>query len=330
MPSGETTIPSPSLPPIRQAMILCAGEGSRLRPLTESVPKPLVPLVARAPDRPGAPAPTPLGWLVDALVSFGIEKIVINTHYLADKISAFVAELRQCMKNPPTFILSHETKLLDSGGGIYNALNHFEGKPFYVLNGDTLWATPRHSGPTTAIPSPHDYTACPHLCPLTLMAEGHKAHPQALALLGLATLDTVKGYDQAGDYKLDAQGWPHRIGRGAPEVPHHLPFVFTGLRVVHPRLFHGVPYAKGDAFSLLPLLDKAEHPLGEPLGHSHGTLMDNDPATSSASPNLRAVIMPSTLTWWTINDPGTLDLLRQEMAAGYLSKKKRKNHYAHG
>lgn len=107
--------------PIKQAMILAAGYGKRLQPLTLSTPKPLVQVC-------GKPL---LAHTLTELHAAGIEKTVINTHHLASQIHDYLRE-------EPT-IISHEETLLDTGGGVYKALPHFGEEPFLLLNADSYW-----------------------------------------------------------------------------------------------------------------------------------------------------------------------------------------------
>ena len=104
----------PSMP--KRAMVLAAGLGLRMRPLTEQVPKPLVEVAGR-------PLISPI---LDALAAFGIEEAVVNIHYLADQMRTFASGVTS-----PKLILSDETaKLLDSGGGVKNALPNLGREPF--------------------------------------------------------------------------------------------------------------------------------------------------------------------------------------------------------
>ena len=105
------------------AMILAAGRGERLRPFTDQTPKPLIsvrgkPLLEHQ-----------LGWLRRA----GIEHAVINLHHLAEQIESFCSERRE---TTPQIRFSHEAELLETGGGILNALPLLGTEPFLLLNGD--------------------------------------------------------------------------------------------------------------------------------------------------------------------------------------------------
>jgi MurNAc alpha-1-phosphate uridylyltransferase len=111
-----------TFPPIKQAMILAAGYGKRLRPLTDKTPKPLIPIAGRP----------LLDYTLAQLQQAGIAKIVINTHHLA-------TQMHDYLQGYPAVIISHEETLLDTGGGIAKALPHFKGQPFVLINADAYW-----------------------------------------------------------------------------------------------------------------------------------------------------------------------------------------------
>jgi MurNAc alpha-1-phosphate uridylyltransferase len=99
---------------ITKAMILCAGFGKRLRPLTLSSPKPLLKIDGK----------TLLSNTLNILEQFGIKQVVINVHYLGEQIIDYIKK---------------KDKILDTGGGVLNALQHFSNEPFIVINPDTIW-----------------------------------------------------------------------------------------------------------------------------------------------------------------------------------------------
>ena len=111
---------------IRKAMILAAGYGKRMLPLTETVPKPLIKIGPK----------NLLERSIELLIKIGVREIVLNTYHLSHKIEEFVKK-----KNYEASInLIREEKLLDTGGGILNATKQFEDDPFFVLNPDTIWS----------------------------------------------------------------------------------------------------------------------------------------------------------------------------------------------
>ncbi len=110
---------------IDTAMILGAGLGTRMRPLTDMVPKPLVRLDGRA----------LIDHALDRLQEAGITRVVVNVHYLADQLEAHL----KGRKSPQILISDERGKLLDTGGGVVNALPLLGDKPFLIHNADTAW-----------------------------------------------------------------------------------------------------------------------------------------------------------------------------------------------
>src|SRR5580658_1599381 len=111
--------------PITRAMIMAAGLGTRMRPLTTNLPKPLV-------EVRGKPL---IDHAIDRLVQAGVKLIVVNVHYRADLLKAHLAK-----RTDVEIKISDETDvLLGTGGGIVKALPYFEGQPFFVHNSDSIW-----------------------------------------------------------------------------------------------------------------------------------------------------------------------------------------------
>jgi MurNAc alpha-1-phosphate uridylyltransferase len=191
--------------PITRAMIMAAGLGTRMRPLTDATPKPLVPVRGRA----------LIDHVIDRLAAAGVTLVVVNTHYKAEMIKAHLAgrgdvEIR---------ISDESDALLDSGGGILKALPHFEGEAFYHANADTVWA----EGASSALGK--------------LSARWDEAEMDALMLLA-PTVSTVC-YDGRGDFMMDAEGHLGRVPEGRIS-----PFVWMSIEILHPRLFDGVKPGK--------------------------------------------------------------------------------------
>ena len=111
---------------ITKAMILCAGFGKRLRPLTFSTPKPLLKIGGN----------TLLSNALNILEQFGIKQVVINVHYLGDQIIDYV---KNNEFNMAITTVHEKDKILNTGGGVLNALQHFSNEPFIVINPDTIW-----------------------------------------------------------------------------------------------------------------------------------------------------------------------------------------------
>ncbi len=160
--------------PPRQAMVLAAGLGTRLRPLTATLPKPLVELNGR----------TLLDHAIDRLAAAGVEHVVVNTHYLAAMVAAQLA-----IREQPRIEISEETELLDTGGGVARALASL-GEAFFVVNADVFWLDGKDSA---------------------LLRLAHSFDPGSTdAMLLLQRTVTAVGYEGSGDYLLDPSGRPRR------------------------------------------------------------------------------------------------------------------------
>jgi MurNAc alpha-1-phosphate uridylyltransferase len=107
-----------------RAFILAAGKGTRLRPHTDTMPKPMVDIVGSSIIRRA----------IAKLVQAGVTDIVVNLHHLGDVLEEHLKEVKGV-----NIILSREEELLETGGGIKKALHHFGDEPFYIINGDALW-----------------------------------------------------------------------------------------------------------------------------------------------------------------------------------------------
>ena len=208
------------------AMVLAAGKGLRMRPLTEHTPKPLIPVAGRS----------MLDRAFDRLDEARVPHRVVNAHWLGDQIAAHLA-------NHPGVVISHEDALLETGGGVAFALPLLGPSAFFVYNADIIWI----DGARPALPR---------------LAE-HWDDTQMDALLMLQPVGNAFGYDGAGDFAMDVAGRLRRRGADA-----RVPFVFTGVQILHPRLFAGAP--KG-AFSLNILYDRAQA-----AGRLFGLVHDGD------------------------------------------------------
>ena len=197
------------------AMVLAAGLGTRLRPVTADLPKPLVTVGGR----------TLLDRILDRLVAAGVGTAVVNTHHCADRIEAHLAGRRA-----PRIEICREETLLDTGGGVAAALAKLGPGPFYVINGDVLWLDAKRGA-------------------LERLARAWRDEDTD-GLLLLHPVVSAEGYRGPGDYFLDQVGGLRR--RHEQQVA---PFVFTGVQLLHPRLFAGAPEGP---FSLNLLYDRAE------------------------------------------------------------------------
>jgi MurNAc alpha-1-phosphate uridylyltransferase len=183
-------------------MVLAAGNGMRMRPLTDRTPKPLITVG-------GKPL---LDNVLDRLAAAGVETAVVNVHHLADQIERHVAGRRK-----PRIVISDErANLLDTGGGVVKALPSLGAAPFYHLNSDTIWIDGVKSN-------------------LVRLAEGFDAAKMDALLLLAATSSSV-GYGGRGDFTMAPDGRLRR--RTEREVA---PFVYAGVAILSPALFAGAP-----------------------------------------------------------------------------------------
>jgi MurNAc alpha-1-phosphate uridylyltransferase len=186
---------------VTHAMVLAAGLGLRMRPLTLERPKPLISVA-------GKPM---LDHALDRVAAAGIETAVVNTHYKGEMIAAHLADRRS-----PRIVLSPEADLLETGGGIKRALPQLGTKPFLSINADILWL----DGPTPAIDR--------------LIAAWNPDVMDALLLVHPAV--AAFGYDGKGDFHMDPLGRLTR--RRSGEIA---PFVFAGVQILKPELFKDAP-----------------------------------------------------------------------------------------
>lgn len=187
---------------IKRAMVMAAGKGTRMRPLTDTMPKPLVPLAGR-----------PLiDHVLDRLETAGIEEVVVNTHYFADMLEAHLASRRS-----PRIILSDErAELLDTGGGAKKALPLLGDDPIITFNSDSVWV---EGGDDTL---------------RSLMDAFDPARMDALLLL--AEVKNTIGFVGRGDFEMDVEG--HLVRRKPDGTA---PFMFAGVQIIKPALFADGP-----------------------------------------------------------------------------------------
>jgi N-acetyl-alpha-D-muramate 1-phosphate uridylyltransferase len=201
---------------IRTAMILAAGLGTRMRPLTATRPKPLVAVA-------GKPL---IDHVLDRLRTAGVQRAVINLHYLPDVLQAHLATQGGGIE----IVLSDErAALLETGGGIAKALPLIEDDRFLVANSDNLWV----DGPVRAID--------------LLDRQWDDAAMDALLLL--VPIARANCHGGRGDFRIGPLGALQR-----PAVGKMAPFVFTGVQLVSKRLFEDAPEGR---FSMNLLWDRA-------------------------------------------------------------------------
>jgi len=194
------------------AMALAAGLGTRMRPITLTIPKPLVSVAGR----------TMLDRALDHLRAQGIQHIVVNTHWLPHCIQDHLSQSLDVT-------ISHEDVILETGGGVTKALPLLGTHPFFVVNCDIIWT----DGPQSA---------------LSRLVEAWDDSTMD-ALLLLHPLETAVGYEGTGDFHAEPGQRPRRREPGQSA-----PYLFTGVQILHPRLFQNAPMGK---FSLNVLYDRA-------------------------------------------------------------------------
>lgn len=204
----------PSIVP-RTAMVLAAGFGERMRPLTAQMPKPMVPVA-------GKPL---LDHVLDRLAEAGVERAVVNVHYLADQIERHVAGRTK----PRVTISDERARILGTGGGVVKALPLLGDAPFFHLNSDSIWI----DGAGNNLQR--------------LAAAFDPARMDALLLLA-PSVGSI-GYAGRGDFAMTADGRLRR--RVERDV---LPFVYTGVAILSPTLFAGM---RAEPFALTALFDRA-------------------------------------------------------------------------
>lgn len=199
----------------KKAMILAAGLGTRMRPITDTIPKPLIKVHGKA----------MLDHALDALKKSGVEEVVLNVHYLADQIEAHVSS-----RNDMEIHISDERdRLLDSGGGIANALPLLGDDPFFLLNADSFWIEGFKPN-------------------LMRMAEFWKKNEMDILLL-LSSMATAVGFGSRGDFTMDPDGKLER------RIEHKVaPFAYAGAAILDPSIFTNAPQG---AFSLNRQFDEA-------------------------------------------------------------------------
>ena len=189
-------IPVPS-----HAMVLAAGLGVRMRPLTLTRPKPLLTVAGR----------TLLDHALDRLEAAGVETAVVNYCYLGEMIAAHLGS-----RSSPRLVLSPEPEPLETGGGIKRALTHLGDRPFVSANADILWL----DGPVPAVRR------------LAGAWDGEAMD----ALLLLMPTAGAHGYHGRGDFEIENDG---RLRRPAADAT--APYVFSGVQIIAPRLFADTP-----------------------------------------------------------------------------------------
>jgi len=181
-----------------KAFVFAAGLGTRMRPLTLTLPKPLVRVGGR----------TMLDHMLDRLAESGVDKAIVNVHWLADQVEAAVKG-----RQHPSINLSDERALLlDQAGGIVKVLPEFEGKPFFICNTDALWI----DSPSPQVARLRDHWDADRMDVLLLLADRAESF----------------GVEGRGDFFMDANGRLSRPGPGEDA-----PYTYAGVGVIKSSLF---------------------------------------------------------------------------------------------
>ena len=216
-----------------RGMVLAAGLGTRMGALSETVPKPLVPVA----DKPL------IAHALERLERAEVAEIVVNTHHLAAQIEAFLAD-HAARPGTARIHISREDERLETGGGVRQALPRLGDDAFYVVNSDVVIVE----------------QGAPSLAHMAQAWDGETMD----ALLLLYPRVRALGYDGAGDFFRHEDGRLRRRGKAA-----NAPFVFTGTQLLHPRLFAQAP---AGAYSLNRHYDEALH-AGRLFGLVHSGIM---------------------------------------------------------
>lgn len=200
---------------IDQAFILGAGFGTRLRPYTNDIPKPMVQVADRS-----------MVWhTLDKLKAVGVSRVIVNTHYLADKLSQHLKEYDGDIEIIPVY----EETILDTGGGVKNALPYFENKPFFVIAGDNLWTD-------SDLPA------------LEKLLQHWDAEKMDILTL-MQPIDKMVLTHGVGDYDFVDEG---RVRRSKDQTGTHM---WTNIRINTPEIYS---YQADSVFSFIKILDEAE------------------------------------------------------------------------
>ena len=181
-------------------MVLAAGLGKRMRPITDTLPKPLVNVAGKA----------LIDWGLDSLAAAGVAKAVVNVHYLAEKLETHLAMRAQ----PEIHISDERAALLESGGGIIRALPLLGSDPFFLVNSDTFWLDEDE----------------PNLVRLAKAFDPERMD----ILLMLASHVQATGHGDKSDFTIDNDGRISRFKVGAGSG-----FIYAGVGILHPRIFDG-------------------------------------------------------------------------------------------
>ena len=183
---------------IKKAMILAAGFGKRIHPLTLNLPKPLLKIGSE----------TLLSNTINFLINFGVKEIVINVHYLREQIIDYINKGKF---NLPIKIVQEKERILNTGGGILNAIKYFSNEPFLVINPDTLWNLK-------------------YLKELEIMEKDFFLNEKNKC--SMLVVDQLKSFDIhfKGDFNLEN----NLINKK------NFKYIYTGLQIISPKVFNNI------------------------------------------------------------------------------------------
>lgn len=203
---------------IENAMVLAAGLGTRLRPVTNTMPKPLVPIAGKA----------MIDYGLDALEAAGVTQAVVNVHHFAGQMIDHLSR-----RNRPEILISDETEaLMNSGGGLAKGLRLLGSEPIFVLNADLFWVGERAGEKTN----------------LRRLAAFFDPDRMDMAML-CVRLENTTGHNGRNDFSMDADGRLIRFSDGDGE-----PVVYAGAIAMMPALLDDAP---DEAFNLNIYFDRA-------------------------------------------------------------------------
>ena len=188
---------------VETAMVMAAGLGTRMRPLTDHMPKPLVKVA-------GKPL---IEYAFDKLRMAGVKSAVVNVHYLPEQVEAYVAEF---ITDLDVTMSDERALLLETGGGLVQALPLIGGDPFFCINSDAIWTDGEMDG-------------------LTRLAEGWDGAVMD-GLLLLVPRERAFSHRGDGDFSIDEKGRPVRRGSAA-----NAPFVYTGIQLLSRAFLNDAP-----------------------------------------------------------------------------------------
>ena len=186
---------------IKKAMILAAGFGKRINPLTLKCPKPLLKIGNE----------TLLSNTLKFLELYGVKPAIVNVHYLGEQIVEYI---KKNQFNLDVKVITEKEKILDTGGGVLNAIQYFSNEPFLIINPDTIWNSE-------------------YLEELKIMEEVFFENKENKCLL--LVVNKKKSFDQSfkGDFNLENK-LINRKNKG------NLNYIYTGMQIIKPEVFSGI------------------------------------------------------------------------------------------